>query len=242
MIGDRVCSSGLSALCSGAVPACPVRPVVGVEGRRDTRTAARGRCAATEQSEPSPVLAGSRGPGRACPDASEGATRPPDCHAGNVVALAPQADRRAVAAAEATGPVGFKYSATGADLRLGGRPSRWLCGRFVLADQASEDLTASDPVEWDRERVHIWIVVGCSKVKRAVGPSAVVVDGVLLQHDAQMSLPRDEHPVGAFGPGGENPALREGIRSWLSGQSTPICPDLRRVTIGRLSVGTGPGS
>ena len=71
MIGDRVCSSGLSALCSGAVLACPVRPVVGVEGRGDTRTAARGRCAATEQSEASPVLAGSRGPGRACPDVSE---------------------------------------------------------------------------------------------------------------------------------------------------------------------------
>ncbi len=91
MIGDRACSSDLSALCSGAVLACPVRSVVGVEGRGDTRTAARGRCAATEQSEASPVLAGSRGPGRACPDASEGATRPPDCHAGNVVALAPQA-------------------------------------------------------------------------------------------------------------------------------------------------------
>ena len=28
-----------------------------------------------------------------------------------------------------------------------------------------------------------------------------------------MSLPGDEHPVGAFGPGGESPALREGIRS-----------------------------
>ena len=28
---------------------------------------------------------------------------------------------------------------------------------------------APDPVEWDRERVHIWIVVGCSKVNRAVG-------------------------------------------------------------------------
>ena len=70
---------------------------------------------------------------------------------------------------------------------------------------------ASDPVERDRERDQIWIVVGCSKVKRAVGPSAVVVDGVLLQHDAQMALPGDEHPVGAFGPGGEDPALREGL-------------------------------
>ena len=116
MIGDRVCSSGLSALCSGAVLACPVRSVVGVEGRGDTRIAARGRCAATKQSEASPVLAGSRGPGRACPDASEGATRPPDCHAGNVVALAPQADRHAVAAAEAAGP--------SADRRGAGRPDR----------------------------------------------------------------------------------------------------------------------
>ena len=69
MIGDRVCSSGLSALCPGAVLACPVRWFVGVEGRGDTRIAARGRRAATEQSEASPVLAGSRGPGRACPDA-----------------------------------------------------------------------------------------------------------------------------------------------------------------------------
>jgi hypothetical protein len=33
-----------------------------------------------------------------------GEPRPPDCHAGNVVALAPQADRRAVMAAEAAGP------------------------------------------------------------------------------------------------------------------------------------------
>lgn len=77
---------------------------------------------------------------------------------------------------------------------------------------------ASDPVEWDRERVHIWIVVGCSKVNRAVGSSAVVVDGVLLQHDAQMSFPGNEHPVGAFGPRGEDPALREGIRSWALGR------------------------
>ena len=77
---------------------------------------------------------------------------------------------------------------------------------------------ASDPVEWDRERVHIWIVVGCSKVNRAVGSSAVVVDGVLLQHGAQMSFPGNEHPVGAFGPGGEDPALREGIRSWALGR------------------------
>ena len=76
----------------------------------------------------------------------------------------------------------------------------------------------SDPVEWDRERDYIWTVVRRSKVKRAVGPSAVVVGGVLLQHDAQMSLPGDEHPVGAFGPGGEDPALREGIRSWALGR------------------------
>ena len=116
MIGDRACSSDLSALCSGAVLARPVRSVVGVEGRGDTRTAARGRCAAKEQSQASPVLAGSRGPSRACPDASEGAARPPDCHTGNVVALAPQADRRAVAAAEATGP--------SADRRGAGRPDR----------------------------------------------------------------------------------------------------------------------
>lgn len=110
-------------------------------------------------------------------------------------------------------PVGFKYSAMGPDLRQGERPSGRLCGRFVLADQAAEDLVAPDPVEWDRERDHMPIVAGCSKVKRAVGPSAVVVGGVLLQYDAQMSLAGDEHPVGAFGPGGENPALREGVRS-----------------------------
>jgi len=44
------------------------------------------------------------------------------------------------------------------------------------------------------------------------------VDGVLLQHDAQVSRSGDEHPVGAFGPGGEDPALREGIRSWALGR------------------------
>jgi hypothetical protein len=44
--------------------------------------------------------------------------------------------------------------------------------RFVLADQAAEDRVASDPVEWDRERDHVLVVVGCLKVKRAVGPSA----------------------------------------------------------------------
>jgi hypothetical protein len=58
MIGGRVCWSGLSALWSGAVLACPVRSVVGVEGRRDTCLAARGRCAATQQPKASPVLAG----------------------------------------------------------------------------------------------------------------------------------------------------------------------------------------
>jgi hypothetical protein len=31
---------------------------------------------------------------------------------------------------------------------------------------------ASDPVEWDRERDHVLVVVGCLKVKRTVGPSA----------------------------------------------------------------------
>jgi hypothetical protein len=35
-------------------------------------------------------------PGRACPDTSESPTRPPDSYARNVVALAPQTDRRAV--------------------------------------------------------------------------------------------------------------------------------------------------
>jgi len=59
-------------------------------------------------------------------------------------------------------PVGFKYSAMGPDLRLGERPSGWLCGRFVLADQAAGDLVAPDPVEWDRERDHMLIVAGCS--------------------------------------------------------------------------------
>jgi len=62
-------------------------------------------------------------------------------------------------------PVGFKYSATGSDLRLGQRFPGCLCGRFVLADQATEDLAASDPVEGDRERDLMWIVVGCSKLK-----------------------------------------------------------------------------
>lgn len=59
------------------------------------------------------VLAGSPGPGCACADAFEGGACPPDCHAGNVVALAPQADRRAVAAAEAPGrpPIGEELAA-----------------------------------------------------------------------------------------------------------------------------------
>src|SRR5215831_8822418 len=64
MIGDRVGSSGLPALCSGAVLACPGRRVAGVEGRGDARSAARGRGAATELSGAWPVLAGSRGLGR----------------------------------------------------------------------------------------------------------------------------------------------------------------------------------
>jgi hypothetical protein len=61
-----------------------------------------------EQSETSPILAGSRRPYRACPDASDGATRPTDSHTRNVVALAPQTDRRAVATANAAGrpPIG----------------------------------------------------------------------------------------------------------------------------------------
>jgi len=100
---------------------------------------------------------------------------------------------------------------------------------------------APDPVEWDRERDHIWIVVGCSKVKRAVGPSAAVVNGVLLQHDAQMSLPGDEHPVGAFGPGGEDPALREGIRSrhWagiLSGSMTSLVNTASKESVGSVAL------
>jgi hypothetical protein len=70
---------------------------------------------------------------------------------------------------------------------------------------------ASDPVEWDRERDHMWIVVGRSEVKRAVGSSAVVVGGVLLEHGSQMSLAGDEHPIGAFGPRSEHPAFREGV-------------------------------
>lgn len=44
-----------------------------------------------------------RGPRRACPDASEDTPRPPDCHTGNIVALAPQAARRTVAPAQAAG-------------------------------------------------------------------------------------------------------------------------------------------
>jgi hypothetical protein len=33
---------------------------------------------------------------------------------------------------------------------------------------------APDLVEWDRECDYIWVVVGCSKVKRAVGPPALL--------------------------------------------------------------------
>jgi hypothetical protein len=48
--------------------------------------------------------------------ASEGTTRPPDGHTGNVVALAPQADRRAVARADTVG--------SSADCRRTGRADR----------------------------------------------------------------------------------------------------------------------
>ncbi|MBP2328915.1 hypothetical protein JOF56_009300 [Kibdelosporangium banguiense] len=52
----------------------------------------------------SPVLTRPRSPGRAGPNASQGATWPPDSHTRNVAAPAPQADRHAMATTQAAGP------------------------------------------------------------------------------------------------------------------------------------------
>jgi hypothetical protein len=89
--------------CSAALLACPIGSIVGVKGRRDTRPAPRARRAATHQPEASFLLARSRDPRRARPNASQSPTRPPDSHTRNVAALAPPANRHTTATPQPPG-------------------------------------------------------------------------------------------------------------------------------------------
>jgi len=57
-----------------------------------------------------------------------------------------------------------------------------------------------------------------------MGPVSVVVAGVLVQEVAQVSLAKDQHPVGELGPGGEHepfgvavgPSRRLHPMSWVN--------------------------
>ena len=50
--------------------------------------------------------------------------------------------------------------------------------------------------------------------ERPMRPRGVVVRGVPGKYSTQMSLPEDQHPVGEFGPHGQDEAFGEAVRAW----------------------------
>ena len=60
---------------------------------------------------------------------------------------------------------------------------------------------------------------GRAELAAAMGPSSVVVPGILGQDRPQVPFAEDQHPVGDFGPDGEN-GTRSG-RSWQAGVLPP---------------------
>ncbi|GDY52140.1 hypothetical protein SVIO_027630 [Streptomyces violaceusniger] len=70
---------------------------------------------------------------------------------------------------------------------------------MVLVEQPTKHLAAPDRGGGQVDDVRS--VVWGTQVQAAVGPSRVVVLGVLVEDRTQVSITGDEDPVGAFGTG-----------------------------------------
>ena len=55
---------------------------------------------------------------------------------------------------------------------------------------------------------------GRAESAAAVGPSPVVVPGVLCEDRPQVPFTEDQHPVRHLGPGGEHEPFGIGVRPW----------------------------
>ena len=83
-------------------------------------------------------------------------------------------------------------------------------------DEAAEDSPALDPLLGEVSGE----VVGPGRAESAaaVGPSSVVVPGVLGQDRPQVPFAEDQHPVGDLGPGGEHEPFGVGVRARAPGR------------------------
>jgi hypothetical protein len=105
--------------------------------------------------------------------------------------------------------VGFQNSATGFDLGVYAARSYSLMrppstGRRLIC---SRERSAAG-----------WSGRGGAESAAAVGPSSVVVPGVLGQDRPQVPFTEDQHPVGDLGPGGEYEPFGIGVRPGAAGR------------------------
>jgi hypothetical protein len=100
------------------------------------------------------------------------------------------------------------------DLWLRSRACPWSACSFVLVDQTSEDLAAFDPAY--RKADQVCAIGGSSKIERSVWPVPVVMGRVLGQHNPQVPLPEDQHPVGALGTPRSPKSIRRLRACWAT--------------------------
>jgi len=71
---------------------------------------------------------------------------------------------------------------------------------FVLVEESSEALSASDVAGWSGKRDDVRVVAERAKVESEalVAAPGVVVQGVAVEDETQVALAGDEDPVGAL--------------------------------------------
>jgi hypothetical protein len=99
---------------------------------------------------------------------------------------------------------------------------------LVFAEEAAKDGPASDLLLG--QVGHGVVGRGRAESAAAVGPSSVVVPGVLCENRPQVPFAEDQHPVGHLGPGGEDEPFGVGVRARAAGRN-----------LHRLDAGGGQG-
>src|SRR5690348_2658001 len=70
---------------------------------------------------------------------------------------------------------------------------------------------------WDRSAAG-WSGPGRAESAAAVGPSSVVVPGVLSENRPPVPFAEDQYPVGDLGPGGEDESFGVSVRARTAGR------------------------